>query len=162
MNGEMRGSTIIIRPLHESYFNQYLLMLSPVVQQALHVTDMRSELSYLHDSLQKMARKETFFYCIFNRATEQLIGAIEIRQYANGQLYSWLNECFWGKGFFQEALNLVSRCYFQATGNLFFNVRVDVSNKRSYKALKKSGAADIGFYNGPRGKQFELILRKKN
>lgn len=162
MNGEMRGQKVIVRPLHSTYFHAYITMFSLSVQRALHVTDVTSELTYLHEQLNKMQRGETFFYCIFDSTSDQLIGAIEIRNnHYRGQLYSWIHEDFWGNGRFQEALKLVAQVYFQATGLSFFNAHVDIANQRSCKALKKCGAAHAGFCDGPYGKQYEMVIRKK-
>ena len=61
----------------------------------------------------------------------------------------------------QQAIALAAHNYFTCTQERYFNAHIDVTNMRSYCALKKAGFADYGFHNGPRGRQYNLILRKK-
>jgi len=163
VRNELQGDLVTLRKLDPEYFNEYVRMFSPTVQELLHATSAQAELNYLEDRVEKMEQEKTLFYCIFSNATHQLIGAVEIRneQEASGQLYIWLNENFWGTGFYQEAIRLISQEYFRNSNRPFFNAHVDVTNKRSYKALKKCGFAEHGFYKGPYGKQYDLVLRKK-
>jgi len=161
--GELKGHFVTLKPLEESFFTQYIVMFSPKVRELLHVSSQESEVEYLRDRIEKQKRGQIFFYCIFENETDSLIGAIEIRnlQETDSQLYSWLNEAYWGTGMYQEALKLVSREYFDETQEKFYSANVDVANLRSYKALKKHGFIDTGLKKGPQGKQYTLILRNK-
>jgi len=161
--GELKGELVTLKPLRESFFSQYLKMFSPKVRELLHVSLSESEIEYLHDRLEKQKRGETFFYCIFENKENKLIGAIEIRnpQETDSQLYSWLNEAYWGTGMYQEALVLVSKVYFAHSNQNYYNANVDIKNIRSYKALKKHGFIDAGIIKGPHGKQYKLIFKKK-
>ena len=163
MDREIRGELVTLRELEPEYFDEYIKMFSPKVRQTLHVSSINSELEYLHDRLDKIEQGLTFFYCIFVHKTNTLIGAVEIRNEleAAGQLYIWLNEEYWGTGIYQEGVRLCAQEYFKNSSRPFFNAHVDISNKRSYRALKKCGFAELGFYNGPYGKQYDLVLRKK-
>lgn len=163
IRNELQGDLITLRELDAEYFNDYTRMFSPTVQKLLHASSAQAELEYLEERLEKVAQGKTLFYCIFNNENNQLIGAVEIRNEdeAAGQLYIWLNEQFWGAGYYQEAVRLIAQEYFRRSNRPFFNAHVDVSNKRSYKALKKVGFAEHGFYKGPYGKQYDLIFRKK-
>jgi len=161
--GKLRGKLVTLKPLHESFFPQYLKMFSPKVRDLLHVSSKDSEITYLEDRLKKQKKGETFFFCIFENKTNKLIGAIEIRnpKETDSQLYSWLNEKYWGTGIYQEALALLSKKYFTETDEKMYRAKVDISNLRSYKALKKHGFIDIGLKKGPHGKQYILVLPKK-
>ena len=162
MQEELRGFNVVARPLHQDYFNEYLCMFSPTVQQALHLGDSQGEYAYITMQCSKNRGEKSFFYCIFEVVHNHLIGAIEIRNtYERGQLYSWLHESYWGMGFYQEALRVVANAYFAHSGLHYFTVHIDLTNQRSYRALKKYGAADNGFVQGPYGKQYQLIIRKK-
>lgn len=133
-------------------------MFSQVVRAALHVFSVDSEIAYVRSSLQIVGM---LFYGIF--CSGVLVGAIQIRDHQShaSQLYGWLNENYWGCGYYQEALQLVSRYYFETTAYHLLRAHVDVSNKRSYHALKKCGFADCGWYDGPAGKQYVLVLRNR-
>jgi len=159
----MKGELVELQPLQRDFFDEYLSMFSPVVREPLRVPSLENEHSYLEQQLKKAQQGQTHFYCIFDTADQQLIGAIEIRDSAEnaGQLYCWLNERFWGGGRYQEALELAAQSYFQATGQRYFTAHVDIANKRSYFALKKCGFADLGLRHGPYGLQYTLALRKK-
>jgi RimJ/RimL family protein N-acetyltransferase len=137
-------------------------MFSPKVRELLHVSSKDSEIIYLEHRLEKQKKGETFFFCIFENKSKKLIGAIEIRnpKETDSQLYSWLNEKYWGTGMYQEALGLLSKKYFNETNEKIYRAKVDISNLRSYKALKKHGFIDVGLKKGPQGKQYILVLTK--
>lgn len=158
---DLVGRMVTLRPLQHSYIDDYLLMFSPLVRKALQVTALDSERTYLNEQIEQMKQGRYPFYVIFDNQDQKLIGAIAIRDVYKGQLYSWLNEAYWGQGRYQEALQLIAQSYFKLTQEHFFTARVDVSNRRSYAALKKAGFADTGISEGPFGKQYELIYRKK-
>jgi len=161
--GVLEGKLVVLKPLQKSFFSDYLKMFSPKVKELLHVSSQESELEYLEHRLQKQKEGKTFFYCIFDKKENKLIGAIEIRNpdETDSQLYSWLNEKYWGTGIYQEALELISREYFSQTEEKLYNANVDVTNVRSYYALKKHGFIDSGIKKGSFGNQYRLILRKK-
>ena len=163
MRGELVGERVTLRLLQSRYIADYLAMFSPQVQHILHVRDSSSEQDYLHNCLQRLEQGHTLFYCVFDNGDDHLIGAIEIRHTneSRGQLYSWLHECYWGGGRYQEALALISNEYFNSFNTRFFNAHVDVANERSYRALQKFGCAHAGFCQGPYGKQYRLIIRKR-
>lgn len=160
---KLLGKQVVLLPLQEEYIEQYLVMFSPKVRYALHVTNTESERDYLRNSLVEMHTGKTVFYVITDILDNQLIGAIAIRdsQIYKGQLYSWLNETYWGSGRYQEALTLITDYYFQLTKALYITAHVDITNVRSHRALKKHGWADAGISQGPYGKQYELIVRNK-
>jgi len=160
---EIKGKLITLRPLEESFFSDYIKMFSPKVRELLHVSGKQFELDYLHNRLEKQKLGTTLFYCIFENKKNKLIGAVEIRymEETDSQLYSWLNEAYWGRGMYQEALLLISKEYFKEKKELFFRANVDFENIRSYRALKKYGFIDVGFTQGPNGIQYRLIFRKK-
>ncbi|HZW60867.1 MAG TPA: GNAT family N-acetyltransferase [Candidatus Babeliales bacterium] len=159
----IRGNKVILRELHRNFFKAYTEQFTPLVRSILHVPSVEHELLYLEQRLHKMQAGKTLFYCVFDSADNHLIGGIEIRDRLEhfGQLYSWLNECYWGNGRYQEALGLAAQSYFSLTQQRYFTAHVDVTNQRSYYALKKCGFAPSGFVNGPYGKQYSLLLRRK-
>lgn len=155
---QLCGIHIVLRPLMYAYIPEYLTAFTHEVRTALHVPDIDAEQNYLHNRLSLMQNGKTFFYCIFNQL-QRLIGAIEIRgQEHPGQLYTWLHPDHWGKNYFQEALQLVQHIYFQHTHAPYFTARVDIDNKRSYKALKKAGFADYAIVQGCYAPQYELLF----
>jgi len=159
---DLVGTLVTLKPLSKIYFGEYLRAFSEKVKQLLHVSSGESELEYLEDRLEKQKEGKTFFYLIFDNKSNKLVGAIEIRdsQETDSQLYSWVHEDYWGAGIYQEALELVSKEYFDETQESFYNANVDVENLRSYYALKKHGFIDSGVKEGAFGKQYLLILRK--
>ncbi|MFC1842577.1 GNAT family N-acetyltransferase [Candidatus Dependentiae bacterium] len=171
----LKGKLVTLKPLKKIYFKDYLKMFSPKVRELLHAYSGESELEYLEDRLEKQKMGKTFFYCIFlcgerktgddpeHSSGKTLVGAIEIRnpQETDSQLYSWVNENYWGTGVYQEALALVSKEYFSKTSEICYRANVDIDNPRSYYALKKHGFIDSGIKKGSHGKQYKLILRKK-
>lgn len=160
---EQKGRDITLRPLQIEFIDQYLASFSEEVQSALFVDSPQLERDYLIEGLTKCQQGDAVFFCIFENLHNHLIGAIEIRPSPqhSGQLYCWLNEVYRGKGMLKEAMELAAKEYFKLTGRIFFNAHVDICNNRSYRALKKCGFADMGMSRGPRGMQYELVLRRK-
>lgn len=181
------GKIVKLKPLTREYFDEYMSMFSETVKQFLHVQESNSEVKYLETRLEK----NSLFYCVFlneqNKFSQansilaqdrqdragKLIGAIEIRDLteSDGQLYSWINENYWGSGAYQEALALISKKYFEICKSepdrfsknsdakcFYYTANVDVENLRSYFALKKFGFIDSGIKDGPYGKQYKLLL----
>lgn len=161
---QLVGKVVTLKELDKRYFDDYLVMFSQAVRASLHVADQVVERSYLDQSLENHNDGKTFFYCIFDNEDNRLIGAIEIRNklHARGQLGSWINENYWGGGRYREALQLISDAYFQKTDQSSYTAHVDVANERSYYAHKRAGFIDAGLIDGPWGKQYKLIMRRKN
>jgi [ribosomal protein S5]-alanine N-acetyltransferase len=160
---ELKGRDVTLRPLQIDQIDNYLKAFSPEVQSALFVDSPQSEREYLEECIKKSDQGDAVFFCIFDNLQNNIIGAIEIRPSPqhSGQLYCWLNEGYRGKGILRDAMRLAAEAYFMLTGRIFFNAHVDICNHRSYRALKKCGFADMGMSRGPRGMQYELILRRK-
>ncbi len=138
-------------------------MFSATVRYWLHVTQLQSEEKYLQSELVQMQAGNSYFFVILDVLSHALIGAIAIRdplQYS-GQLYSWLNEQFWGNNRYQEALQLITHYYFQQTNALYYTAHVDCANVASLKALKKFGALYGGITNGGYDQQHMLLIRNK-
>lgn len=159
----MKGSTaerIALEILSHDHIDHYLSVFSRTVRDVLRVESVESERVYLKHVQQEPG---TYFFCIFTRDERALIGAIAIRdaQVYAGQLYCWLHERYWGSGYFQQALILAAQIYFANTDRAYFTARVDCTNMRSYRALKKAGFADIGLVRGAYCRQFELVLRRQ-
>ena len=155
------GSHLILDQLKEIYVSAYLDAFVQEVRMPLHVPDLAAEREYLYERLPMVLLQQTFFFVLFNNFNRACIGAVEIRGEEHaGQLYCWLHPDYWGKSYFQEAIQLAARFYFSVTDALYFTARVDSTNLRSYHALKKNGFADYRMIEGASGKQFELILRK--
>lgn len=152
---------VTIRSLTDSDLDDYERLFTPQVRAALHVSCSTAERLYIKERIAQHASGTTFLFgVVFD---DELIGALEIRdaQVSRGQLYCWINEDFWGNGYFQSALELAAAFYFKHTHERYITAHVDCGNARSYRALKKAGFTDAGFIQGPYGKQYELIYRKK-
>ncbi len=160
----MRGAHIILRPLTNADEPLYLAQFSSLVQATLQVASLNQEQIYFRERIAKQHEGKTFFYGIFDAQSNVLCGALEIRDKHEhrGQLYCWLNEAWWGKGYMQEAIALGAADYFAHTKERFITAFVDESNKRSYWALKRAGFADLCRSEGPHGKQYELVYRNKS
>ena len=74
----------------------------------LGVLSRHAEKEYVLAHIAKMAFGQTWFYAIFGTLSDELIGAIEIKNRSQfpGQLHCWLHEAFWGQGLFEQALLL--------------------------------------------------------
>lgn len=153
------GDQVLLRPLSYAYVFQYLISFTQPVRHILHVPDLEAEYRYLSNRLFLQNKQTIFFYCIFDKATDTFVGAIEIRGAEfPGQLYTWLHPDYWGKYYFQEALLVLATYYFSVTQQLYFTARVDADNMRSYYALKKIGFADYAVVQGAYAKQYELLF----
>lgn len=152
---------VTIRSLVESDLDEYERLFTPHVQESLYVSSSAIERIYIKERIAQHETGTTFLFGVF--CDDYLIGALEIRSAltSRGQLYCWLNEQFWGNGYFQTALDLAASFYFNHTNERYITAHVYCDNMRSYRALKKAGFADAGYTMGSHGKQFELIYRKK-
>lgn len=162
-SAQLCGERICLRLLQKEYIDAYLAQFTEAVRKPLRVQDPLAERQYLEQALVKQKAGNTYFYLIFDKITESLLGAVEIRnpETSRGQLYTWLHHDFWGKGLFQEAIQLAAHDYFARTQAHYFDATVDVNNHRSYKALKKAGFADLSIQQGAWEDQFVLLLRNK-
>lgn len=155
---QLYGLRIVVCPFSYCHIQSYLLAFTQEVRTWLHVPSVQAEYDYLLHRMSLIYRRQTFFYTIFDRWTQSIIGALEIRgkEYP-GQLYTWLRPDYWGKGYFRESFDLIKRCYFAHTDALYVTARVDIQNKQSYKSLKKVGFTDYAFVQGAYAPQFELL-----
>lgn len=160
MKNLVPGVHIVLRKLQEQDIPEYLSRLSLTVQQILHISSLESEQAYVESRIQQAAG---CMYAIVETISGCLIGGLEIRPRPPffGQLYVWINEQFWGTGYFQEAIELSAAVHFQNSHDHYFTAHVDWTNKRSYYALKKAGFADSGISDGPYGKQYILLYRRR-
>lgn len=154
----LMSHNITLRPLAEQYIENYLAALSQKILKLLAISSHEAERNYL---LQRLA-EPTFFYCAFENQSQLFIGALEIRPpHYRSQLYNWINEQFWGNGYYQELLTTCIPAYFKHhPQETQVQARVDISNVRSYYALKKYGFNDTGIFSGPREDQYELIISR--
>jgi RimJ/RimL family protein N-acetyltransferase len=156
--GCIEGLLITLWPLSLVHIDSYLKNYSRLVQTLLHVVDSSQERLYL----EKCIELSSFFYVISPKKTTNIIGGIEIRHPTyRSQLYCWLNEEYWGKSYFQEAMQLLAYHYFKTTGHSSIGACVDYANERSFYALKKAGFQEKRIAPGPYGLQYELILKNR-
>jgi RimJ/RimL family protein N-acetyltransferase len=86
-----------------------------------------------------------------------LIGALEIRDPAcRSQLYCWINERWWGNGYFQQAVMLAAIHYFTQTNEQTISACIDIDNMRSYHAFIKAGFVTQRI----RFNQYEMLLSR--
>jgi RimJ/RimL family protein N-acetyltransferase len=103
---------------------------------------------------------------IFGNKENKLIGHIEIRDKKEsdpGQLGWWINEAYWGKGYAQEALGLMTKVYFRLKPHeKSYLAHVRLWNKRGYQSLKKYGFKDLGYYyEGGKASRYILEMPRK-
>lgn len=159
---QIHGSRVALRQLHKEDIEEYLRAFSPAVMQMLRASSHDEERRYLeavcadHDF-------GRFFFVILEKSSNTIIGGIQFRdpERCASQCYCWINELYWGAGYFHEAVTLAVDEYFKCTGHTFIRAHVDIDNKRSYRAFKKEGFADFALVHGPYGQQYALVLRKK-
>lgn len=155
----LKTDRVYVKELSTEYVQDYLDMFSTTVQKILGVSSLWNEFEYVHTQIKKQKEGKTFLYGVFEQEKNHLIGSIEIRSEEHrGQLYTWLHQDYWGKGFFQDAFGLVRLEYFaEYKESNKFTARVDVSNTASLKALLKAGCKSMGIKKGPREDQYEII-----
>lgn len=156
---KLLGNQIYLKFLQESHIADYLDLFSPRVQEILGVSSRFSEQQYIQEQCRKQKAEETFFFCIFEKSTDLLIGSLEIRaNHHRGQLCTWIHENYWGKGYFKEAFALAKEYYFKKRPQeTNITARVDRSNQRSYQALMAVGCTVLGMSRGPREDQYEFV-----
>lgn len=164
----IKGSIITLKRLKEEYYIDYHNMHSVTVRRAIEYpehTTLDWTIRFLKGEQEKDAAGKVMLYCIFDNKTGKLIGSTEIREKNDkdpGQFSCWINEHYWGGGRTQEAIKLITAAYFKLTHEESFIAHVRTWNIRSYKALKKAGFIDTGFYyedNEP--SRYILEMRKK-
>ena len=165
---EIRGKFITLRQLREEFFIPYHTMWSNMVRKNLEFPEyitLGYTIKYLQGEMRKANEWKILMYCIFDNQDKKLIGAVEIRDkndYDPGQLGCWINEAYWGGGRIQEALKLITNVYFRLKPKeKSYIAHVRLWNTRSYKALKKFGLEDVGYYYED-GKATRYLLEMKN
>jgi RimJ/RimL family protein N-acetyltransferase len=162
---EVKGKIITLRKLKEEYFIDYHNMFSSTVRRLFefpeHI-DLDYTINFLHYEMEKERKGKQVFYCIFDNKDNKLIGHIDIREKVTdhddlGQFGWWVNENYWGGGRAQEAFKLIKDVYFSLTNAQSFEIHVRLWNQRSYKALKKCGCKDAGYFY-ENGKPTRYIL----
>lgn len=155
MGHKIEGSCVILAYLSFSYIESYIAQFSSTIQNVLHVNDVNSERAYLVER----CTLNSFFYVIHERNSNSLIGALEIRDPGHAsQLYCWINEQFWGRGYFKEALQLAVREYVRTTSETILSACVDEENTQSLMSLQACGFKKKGTRLGPHGNQYILEL----
>lgn len=161
------GKVITLKKLKEAYFIDYHNMFSETVRKNLEFPEFITlgyTIKYLQEEQRKADAGIILQYCIFDNTDDKLIGAIEIRDKNDedpGQFGWWINENYWGGGRAQEALKLITKAYFQLKPHeKSFIVHVRLWNERSYRALKKGGFEDVGYFYED-GKATRHILEMK-
>ncbi len=166
---EVKGKVVTLRQLREEYYVPYHTVFSNMVRKNLEFPEyitLGYTIKYLQSELRKSQEGKMLMYCIFDNKDNKLIGSIEVRDkndYDPGQLGCWLNEAYWGGGRIQEALKLITNTYFRLKPKeKSYIAHVRVWNKRSYKALKKFGLEDVGyFYEDGKATRYILEMRNK-
>jgi RimJ/RimL family protein N-acetyltransferase len=155
---ELRGTVVILRRLSHEHIAAYRAAFSPIIQQTVHAT-IDGELAFLQ--MHMVTTFNNFCYGIFNDAGI-FLGAIILHRHGTEYLlYGWIEEQFWGKQLYQDAVRTVAAYFFTQNLSPVLYAYVDCTNKRGYYALKKCGFADIALHNGPYGKQYVLLLRNR-
>ena len=117
--------------------------------------------------MEQSALGNQLHYLIYDNPTNKIIGSVEIRELDNinpGQLGCWVNENYWGGGRFQEALHLINKTYFKLKPKAdSYIAHVRLWNDRSYRALKKYGLVEEGyFYENGKPARYLLRMYRKN
>lgn len=162
------GDVITLKRLDPIYFKDYYAMFSPTVRKAIGILKKPTSAetkTFLSQRIQEVAQKKMLYYLIFDNKEKTLIGAIEIRDpsYPKGQLGTWINEQYWGKGRYQEALNLMLHAYFDWKENTdTVTAHIEKTNIRSLKAHKKYGFVITRTFEQDGKQLYELEIKKPN
>lgn len=159
---EIKGNVVSLQLLKEDHFLDYHNMFSDTVRKSLefpkHIS-LAYTIAFLRSEMKKTARGEQILYMIFDNKDNKLIGGVEIREENDddpGNLGCWVNENYWGKGRFQEALRLINKEYFRLRPDRKnYIVFIRDWNKRSYHAFKKFGYEEVTRAAVKRGPMFE-------
>ncbi len=153
MPDQVPGKVITLKKLEEKYIIDYHNAFSNIVRQNLEFPrfiTLEYTIRFIQYELRKMAEGKTLLYMIFDNKDDKLIGSVQIKEkndYDPGQLACWVNEQYWGGGRFQEALELITKTYFQLHPEAdHYIAHVRLWNKRSYHALKKFGLKEIAYF----------------
>jgi RimJ/RimL family protein N-acetyltransferase len=164
---EIKGKLVTLRTLTSEYFIDYHNAWSNIVRKSHDFPEFITldyTIRYLHDLLIKSQKGAILLYCIFDNTTNKLIGEFEIREKNPtdpGQFGWWINEAYWGKGHAQEALSLITNVYFRLNPHeTSYTAHVSIWNPRGYRALKKHGLVDTGYYYEA-GKATRYILEMR-
>ncbi len=162
MGKEIEGERIILRSLHPSLFESYLMRFSEKIRSILGVDSLEEERRYLYKHYQRMQEGEVHFFCIFLKKKNELIGGIEIRSAEfRGNFYGWIHEQFWSQGLFQDALRTAVHYYFEKYPHEFvLTAWIDESNHSSLAVFERVGFLKHLKHKGPREDQWELIYLK--
>lgn len=166
---EVRGKTVTLRKLKESFFIDYHNMFSRDVRHNIEFPeyiDLDYTIRYLKYQMERDKEGKQLMYCIFDAKDNKLIGTIEIREKDAadpGQFGCWLNERYRGGGRIQEAIKLITNVYFRLYPDTpSFSAYVRLWNKRSYRALLKAGFIDTGKLGSYKNEQVYLMeFRRK-
>ncbi len=146
------GKIITLKKLQEDQFIPFHDAFSSTVRKDLEFPEtitLDYTIRHLKSEMKKDRERKIFHYCIFDNNDQKLVGGIQIREKNPkdpGQFGCWLNEKYWGGGRIQEAMALISKSYFAQSDADHFTAHVRLWNQRSYRALKKFGFIDTGFY----------------
>ncbi len=150
---EIQGKLVTLRTLKEDYFIDYHNMFSNNVRKGLEFPEtitLSYTIRYLKIEMEKCHEGKQLMYIIFDNKSNKLIGSLEIREKNPddpGQFGCWINENYRGGGRIQESIKLISSTYFRLHPDRdVFNAHVRLWNKPSYKALKKAGFKEIGYF----------------
>jgi RimJ/RimL family protein N-acetyltransferase len=150
---EIKGKVITLRTLKEDYFLDFHNMFSSDVRRGLEFPETISlnyTIRFLKLELEKISQAKTLYYIIFDNKDNKLIGYVEIREKNPddpGQFGFWVNENYRGGGRAVEATKLITDLYFRLHPDRdSFIAHVRLWNKPSYKALKKAGFTESGYF----------------
>ncbi|MFA6526803.1 MAG: GNAT family N-acetyltransferase [Candidatus Babeliales bacterium] len=160
---EIKGKVVTLRRLKEDYFLDFHNMFSADVRKNLEFPEsitLDYSIRMLNIDMERERAGNMINYLIFDNKDNKLIGHIAIRDPNPkdwGQFSFWLNEKYRGGGRAQEATKLIAKAYFRLKGEKSFCAHVKLWNQRSYKACKKAGFEDAGFFY-ENGKPTRYIL----
>lgn len=162
------GSMITLKTVEARDYAPLHHMFSCAVRKGLDMPEVitfADTLAYVHQLEQRAEHSNGLLYVIINNNDQKPIGIIELREFSPtdmGQLSCWLNEAYWGEGRMQEAIRLASSIYFRHYHNQeSYVAHVRLTNQHCYKALKKAGLAEIGyFYEDGKPTRYIMEMRR--
>lgn len=160
---EIKGKVVTLKHLKEDYFLDFHNMFSADVRKSYEFPEsitLNYTLNWLNHDLERERAGNMITYCIFDNKDNKLIGGAAIRDPNPndwGQFSFWINEKYRGGGRAQEAAKLIGKVYLRLKSAESFCAHARLWNQRSYKALKKAGFKDAGFFY-ENGKPTRYIL----
>ena len=148
------------KTLHENMNNanltEFLDMLRPF--------SLEEEENFIKSSWKERKEGSGFSFAVVDKKSDKLIGFVNLKEIKrvskSAEVGAWLSEDYWGKGYGSEATKLILNYAFNTLNLHSVHATTFGFNKRSIKALEKTGFKKQGVFREARfikGKYVDVI-----